>query len=159
MEREQLEQLATELVDAAMSVHRELGPGLLDSAYEMALCRELSLRSIAFERQKPMSVSYKGALLDCGYRIGLLVEQAIVVELKAVDGLAPIHEAQLFTYLKLAGCHLGFLINFNSRLLKHGLKRIVFRLPEITAEPVVLQSSAASSPLRSFAVIPHESLP
>jgi GxxExxY protein len=143
MEREQLEQLATELVDAAMSVHRELGPGLLESAYEMALCRELSLRSIAFERQKPMSVSYKGALLDCGYRIDLLVEQAIVVELKAVDGRAPIHEAQLFT-LKLAGCHLGFLINFNSRLLKHGLKRIVFRLPEITAEPVVLQSSAAS---------------
>ena len=130
MEREQLEKLATQLVDAALAVHRELGPGLLESAYEMALCRELSLRGIVFERQKPMPVSYKGAMLDCGYRIDLLIERAIVVELKAIDDIAPIHEAQLFTYLKLAGCHLGFLINFNSRLLRQGLKRVVFRLPE-----------------------------
>jgi GxxExxY protein len=138
MEREQLEILATQLVDAALAVHRELGPGLLESAYEMALCHELSLREIAFERQKPMPVSYKGALLDCGYRIDVLIEQAIVVELKAVDDLAPIHEAQLFTYVKLAGCHLGFLINFNARLLKQGLKRVVFRLPEASGPDLTL---------------------
>jgi GxxExxY protein len=130
MERKRLEQIATEVVDAALCVHRELGPGLLESAYEMAMCKELSLRRVVFERQKPMPVQYKGGLLDCGYRIDLFVEGAIVLELKAVDELVSIHEAQLFTYLKLAGCHLGFLINFNTRLLKHGLKRVVFQLPD-----------------------------
>ena len=128
--REQLEAIATQVVDAALCVHCELGPGLLESAYEMALCRELSLRELRFERQKAMPVSYKGTALDCGYRIDVLVEDAVVIELKAVDEFAPIHEAQLFTYLKLAGCHIGFLINFNTRLLKHGLKRIVKNLPE-----------------------------
>jgi len=127
---DQLEAIATQVVDAALCVHRELGPGLLESAYEMALCRELSLRDLTFERQKAMPVSYKGTALDCGYRIDVLVEDAIVIELKAVEQLAPIHEAQLFTYLKLAGCHIGFLINFNTRLLKNGLKRIVHNLPK-----------------------------
>ncbi len=130
MERERIESIATQIVDAALEVHRELGPGLLESAYEMALCRELGLREIKFERQKPMSVAYKGVLLDCGYRIDLLIGGCVLIELKAVECLTPIHEAQLLTYLKLADCHLGFLINFNTRLLKHGLKRIVFRLPE-----------------------------
>jgi len=127
---DQLEAIATQVVDAALCVHRELGPGLLESAYEMALCRELNLRDLTFERQKAMPVSYKGTALDCGYRIDVLVEDAIVIELKAVEQLAPIHEAQLFTYLKLAGCHIGFLINFNTRLLKNGLKRIVHNLPK-----------------------------
>ena len=125
---DQLEAIATQVVDAALCVHRELGPGLLESAYEMARCRELNLRDLTFERQKAMPVSYKGTALDCGYRIDVLVEDAIVIELKAVEQLAPIHEAQLFTYLKLAGCHIGFLINFNTRLLKNGLKRIVHNL-------------------------------
>ncbi|MEI7820169.1 MAG: GxxExxY protein [Verrucomicrobiota bacterium] len=127
---DQLEAIATQVVDAALCVHRELGPGLLESAYEMALCRELNLRDLTFERQKAMPVSYKGTALDCGYRIDVLVEDAIVIELKAVEQLAPIHEAQLFTYLQLAGCHIGFLINFNTRLLKNGLKRIVHNLPK-----------------------------
>ncbi|MCX6982199.1 MAG: GxxExxY protein [Verrucomicrobia bacterium] len=127
---DQLEAIATQVVDAALCVHRELGPGLLESAYEMALCRELNLRDLTFERQKAMPVSYKGTALDCGYRIDVLVEDAIVIELKAVEQRAPIHEAQLFTYLKLAGCHIGFLINFNTRLLKNGLKRIVHNLPK-----------------------------
>ena len=127
---DQLEAIATQVVDAALCVHRELGPGLLESAYEMALCRELNLRDLTFERQKAMPVSYKGTALDCGYRIDVLVEDAIVIELKAVEQLAPIHEAQLFTYLKLAGCYIGFLINFNTRLLKNGLKRIVHNLPK-----------------------------
>ena len=130
MEREQLESIATQVVDAALSVHRELGPGLLESAYEMALSRELSLRGISFERQKPLPVQYKGVHLDCGYRVDVFVEGSIIIELKTVDEIAPIHEAQLFTYLKLADCHLGFLINFNTRLLKHGLRRIVCKLPE-----------------------------
>jgi GxxExxY protein len=130
MRREQLEAIATQVVDAALCVHRELGPGLLESAYEMALCRELSLRGLHFDRQRAMPVSYKGAGLDCGYRIDLLVEEVVVIELKAVESLTPIHEAQLFTYLKLADCQIGFLINFNTRLLKHGLKRIVRNLPE-----------------------------
>ena len=121
---EEIEAIATQVVDAALCVHRELGPGLLESAYEMAFCRELALRGLSFERQKAMPVSYKGAALDCGYRVDVIVEDSIVVELKAVDDLAPIHQAQLFTYLKLAGCHIGFLINFNSRLLKHGIKQI-----------------------------------
>lgn len=133
MERNELEELATQIVDAALCVHRELGPGLLESAYEMALCRELSLREIKFERQKPMPVKYRGAALDCGYRIDLLVENAIIIELKAVETVAPIHDAQLFTYLKLTGCHIGFLINFNVKLLKHGLKRGVYQLPESVA--------------------------
>jgi len=130
MKREQLEQLVSQVIDAAYTVHCALGPGLLESAYEMALCCELKLRHISFERQKNLPVHYKETALDCGYRIDLLVEGVIVVELKAVDGLAPIHEAQVFTYLKLAGCQLGFLINFNVRLIKHGIKRIVCNLPE-----------------------------
>jgi len=130
MDRAQLEAFATEIVDAAMDVHRELGPGLLESAYELALCRELNLRKLSFERQKPMPVSYKGVSLDCGYRIDLLVEGQIVIELKVVEELAPIHEAQIFTYLKLSGCRIGFLINFNTRLLKHGLQRVVCKLPD-----------------------------
>jgi GxxExxY protein len=130
MKTEQLEQLATQLVDAAIEVHRELGPGLLESAYEVALCRELSLRNISFERQKPMPVRYKGTALDCGYRIDLLVEGAIIIELKAIEELTPLHEAQLLTYLKLTGCSIGFLLNFNTRQLKHGLKRLVHGLQE-----------------------------
>jgi len=130
MKREELEKLASQVVDAAFAVHCELGPGLLESAYETALCRELNLRHIPFEHQKAMPVHYKGTALDCGYRIDLLVDGAIVIELKALDELAPIHEAQLFTYLKLTGCQLGFLINFNVRLIKHGIRRVVHNLPE-----------------------------
>ena len=131
MERQQLETIATVVVDSAREVHRQLGPGLLESAYEMAFCRELNLRNLAFERQRAVPVSYKGVSLDCGYRIDIFVEANIVIELKAVEALTPLHEAQLFTYLKLAHCHLGFLLNFNTRLLKHGLKRIVYQLPEL----------------------------
>ena len=130
MERQQLETIATVVVDSAFEVHRELGPGLLESAYEMAFCRELNLRKLAFERQRAVPVSYKGVSLDCGYRIDVFVEANILIELKAVEALTPLHEAQLFTYLKLARCHLGFLLNFNSRLLKYALKRIVYQLPE-----------------------------
>lgn len=130
MERETLERLATQILDAAFEVHRHLGPGLLESAYQIALCHELARIGIAFECEKSMPVRYKGVALDCGYRLDLIVSDEIIIELKCVGDLLPIHEAQLLTYLKLANKPLGFLINFNVRLLKHGLKRIVNGLPE-----------------------------
>jgi GxxExxY protein len=130
MERQTLEQLAAQILDAAFDVHRHLGPGLLESAYQIALCHELAQLGIPFEQQKPMPLRYKGVLLDCGYRLDVFVAEQIVLELKCVEELLPIHEAQLLTYLKLANKPLGFLINFNVRLLKNGLKRIVNGLPD-----------------------------
>lgn len=112
-----------QVIGAAIEVHRAVGSGLLESAYEECLCQELDLRQIPFERQLPLSVEYKGARLDCGYRLDLLVAKAVVVEIKAVSVLEQIHEAQLLTYLKLGGWKLGLLINFNVPLLKDGIKR------------------------------------
>jgi GxxExxY protein len=110
---------------AAIEVHRELGPGLLESVYEMALCRELWIRQVRVERQLPVPVAYKGAELDCQIRIDILVESSVIVEVKAIERLAPIHRAQLLTYLKLTGCSVGLLLNFNTVLLKHGMRRIL----------------------------------
>jgi GxxExxY protein len=118
------------LIGCAIEVHRALGPGLLESAYEICLCRELSLRGIAFERQVAMSVEYKGVKLDCGYRADLIVGGKVLVEIKAVDQLAPIHEAQLLSYLKLSGIKVGLLINFNERMLTSGVRRKVVGPPE-----------------------------
>jgi GxxExxY protein len=125
-----LNELTDAIIGAAMEVHRVLGPGLLESTYEMCLCRELSLRGISFERQVPIPVEYKGVKLDCGYRADLVVDGAILVEIKAIDSLLPIHEAQLLSYLKLGGWKVGLLINFNVELLKHGLRRRVLGLVE-----------------------------
>lgn len=122
--------LSYELNGAAIEVHRGLGPGLLESAYEAAFCHELSLRSIRFARQKNMPVVYKGFAIDCGYRMDVLAEERIIVELKAVEKILPIHEAQLLTYLKLSGLHLGLLINFNTPVLKDGIRRLVNHLDE-----------------------------
>jgi GxxExxY protein len=119
------DRITSEIIGAAIEVHRELGPGLLESAYEQCLCHELALRSVPFERQVPLSVEYKGVRLDCGYRIDVLVEGQTVVELKTVDKLLPIHEAQLLTYLKLSKLQVGLLLNFNVPVLKDGLRRIV----------------------------------
>jgi len=115
-------------IGAAIEVHKQLGPGLLESAYEECLCHELAIRKINFERQKPIPLVYKDTKLDCGYRLDLLVEGRVVVELKAVDGLGPIHDAIVLTYLKLSGHKIGLLINFNVALLKDGIKRS--RMPE-----------------------------
>lgn len=120
--------LSKEIIGAAIEVHRHLGPGLLESAYERCLCRELSVRGIAFQQQLPLPVRYKGELLDCGYRLDLVVDRQVIVELKAVDALESIHNAQLLTYLKLSGCRLGLLLNFNVPVLKRGIKRIVNNL-------------------------------
>jgi GxxExxY protein len=114
-----------EIIGAAIEVHRELGPGLLESAYEQCLCHELSLRGLAFQRQVELPVVYKGVRLDCGYRIDVVVENVVVLELKAVDKLLLIHEAQLLTYLKLYQRQLGLLLNFHVPVLKDGIKRIV----------------------------------
>ena len=120
------EQLTERIIGGAIEVHRELGPGLLESAYEAALAHELALREIRFERQKEMPVRYKGFLIEVGYRLDLLVEDRVVVELKAVTEMHPIYEAQLITYLKLSGRRVGLLINFNVPRLKDGLiRRIV----------------------------------
>lgn len=120
--------LSHEIIGAAIEVHRQLGPGLLESAYEECLAHELFLRNISFERQKPMPVVYKDVKLDCGYRLDFLVGGLVVIELKAVDALAPIHDAQVLTYLKLSQCKLGLLINFNVPVLKDGIKRLVLGL-------------------------------
>ena len=122
--------LTQAVIGAGIEVHRALGPGLLESAYEECLCRELALRQIPFERQRHLPVEYKGMRLDCGYRLDLLVTGTVVVEIKAVDRLLPIHQAQLLTYLKLGGWKVGLLLNFNVAVLKQGIKRVVLGLDE-----------------------------
>jgi GxxExxY protein len=119
------ERLASIIVDSGLKVHRALGPGLLESAYEHCLSHELQLRGLSVGRQVALPIIYHGATLDAGYRLDLMVERAIIVEVKAVDALAPVHHAQLLTYLKLSGCRIGFLMNFHVPLFKQGLKRVV----------------------------------
>lgn len=115
--------ITEQIIGAAIEVHRALGPGLLESAYEECLSHELALREIPFERQRPLPVEYKGVKLDCGYRLDLLVNGLVVIEIKAVESLQRIHEAQLLTYLKIGGWKLGLLINFNVPILKDGIRR------------------------------------
>jgi GxxExxY protein len=116
------------ILGAAIEVHRHLGPGLLESAYEECLAYELALRDILVERQKLIPVVYKEVRLDCGFRADLLVGDRVVVEIKAVDRLMPVHDAQMLTYLKLTGCKLGLLLNFNVQKLRDGIKRLVLNL-------------------------------
>ena len=123
-------ELTNEIIGAAIEVHRTLGPGLLESTYEGCLLHELAERELYAERQKTLPVVYKGFHIDCGYRIDLLVGQEVIVELKAVSRIEPIHEAQLLSYLKLSGCHIGLLINFNVKQLTMGIRRLVHELPE-----------------------------
>lgn len=117
--------LSKQIIAAGLEVHKHLGPGLLESAYQAALSQEFALRGIPFISEFPLPFEYKGKRVDAGYRIDFLVENLVVVELKSVEKLAPIHEAQLLTYLKLSGHWLGLLLNFNCLLLKQGIRRIV----------------------------------
>ena len=117
--------ISGKIIGAAIEVHKHLGPGLLESAYEECLCCELGLRGIKFQRHVPLPLNYKCIKLDCGYRMDLLVEDKVVVELKTVEAIAPIHEAQMLTYLKLRDIRLGLIINFNVRLLVEGIRRLV----------------------------------
>ena len=117
--------LTKKIIGAAIDVHRHLGPGLLETAYEACLAYELETLGIAVERQKALPLVYKEIHLDHGYRIDLLVEQKVIIELKAAEQLTPIHEAQILSYLKFSECKVGLLINFNVKLLKHGLRRFI----------------------------------
>ncbi|BBO88591.1 GxxExxY protein [Desulfosarcina ovata] len=120
-----LNQLSSKIIGAAIEVHKILGPGLLESTYEECLCYELGLQLLKYDRQVGLPVSYKGNELDCGYRVDILVEQSIILELKSVDTILGIHKAQLLTYLKLADIRLGLLMNFNVPLMRDGIQRIV----------------------------------
>lgn len=119
------DELSYEIIGCAYEVHRTLGAGLLESTYEMCLCYELEKAGIAFERQKELPVNYKGITLNCGYRIDILVEKQIIIELKSVEALLPVHTAQIMTYMKLSNHSLGLLINFNTTNLQNGIKRYI----------------------------------
>ena len=115
--------LSHEIIGAAIEVHRSLGPGLLESSYHECLCHELFVRGLAFEKEYPLPLEYKGIRLECGYRIDIVVSELVVVEVKSVEALAPIHDAQLLTYLRIGGYKLGLLLNFNVVVLKDGIHR------------------------------------
>tara|TARA_B100001146_G_scaffold203168_1_gene195544 strand:- start:123 stop:506 length:384 start_codon:yes stop_codon:yes gene_type:complete len=125
LDKDPLNNVTSGIIGAAIDVHRALGPGLLESAYEACLAYELIQREMKVEQQKPLPLIYRDVQLDCGYRIDLLVDDAVTLEIKSVDSLAPIHQAQLLSYLKLSGCEVGLLINFNVKLLKQGIVRMV----------------------------------
>jgi GxxExxY protein len=121
----EFDELSKRVIGCAIEVHRTLGPGLLESTYEQCLAHEFTLNGMAFKLQWPLPVEYKGIRLDCGYRVDILVEDTLVLELKCVEQIKDIHEAQLLTYMKLAGTGIGLLINFNVRRLRDGIKRFV----------------------------------
>jgi GxxExxY protein len=125
-----LNEITARVIGAAIEVHIALGPGLLESAYEGCLSQELQLRGISFERQKPLPVEYKGARLDCGYRLDMVVEDRVILELKACDSIEEIHKAQILTYLRLSGLKLGLILNFNVPVMKEGIVRVVNKLDE-----------------------------
>ena len=120
-----VDDVTKEIIGSAMEVHKVLGPGLLESTYEACLCHELSVKGISFVRQHAITVRYKGVEIDCGYRLDLLVEDKVIIELKSVDKLTPLYDAQLISYLKLCDINVGLLINFNVLLLKQGIRRNV----------------------------------
>jgi GxxExxY protein len=122
----EINQITEKIIGCAIDVHKILGPGLLESAYEECLTFELQNAGLAVERQVPVPVIYKNIKLNCGYRIDLLVENTVIIELKTVDAFAPVHEAQILTYLKFANKHIGLLINFNVTVLKNGIKRYIY---------------------------------
>ena len=117
--------LSKRIIGLAIEVHQHLGPGLLESAYEECLCFELKQAGVIFQRQAPLAVVYKDVRLDCGYRLDIIAERHLVIEIKSVERLLPIHDAQMLTYLRLSGCKVGLLMNFNTVLLKDGLRRFV----------------------------------
>jgi GxxExxY protein len=128
--RAKVNEITQEIIGAAIAVHRALGPGLLESAYQECLCQELALRGIPFERQVSLPLEYRGIKCECGYRLDILVGGAVVVEVKSIEAIAPIHEAQLLTYLRLGGWRVGLLMNFNVVVLKDGIRRKVLGLRE-----------------------------
>lgn len=134
-ESERLNHITEDTIGAAIEVHRALGPGLLESAYEACEAYELSERGRKVARQVPLPLVYKEVKLDCGYRLDLIVDDLVIVEIKAVDALNDVHKAQLLSYLKISGLKVGLLINFNVKMLKHGIVRVVNNLPESQRSP------------------------
>ena len=126
----EINQLSSKIIGAAIEVHKGLGPGLLESAYEKCLCHELKLRGLSFDNQKSLSLVFKGEEIDCGYRLDIVVDNAIILELKSCEKIEPIHKAQLLTYLKLSGLTLGLVLNFNVPAMRDGIVRIVNNLEE-----------------------------
>lgn len=120
-----VEAVGSQIVDAAIKVHRILGPGLLESAYESCLAHELGLRGVAVRRQVGLPVEFEGLRLDTGYRLDMVVDDAVIVEIKSVEALSRLHEAQILTYLRLSGLRLGYLLNFNAVQMRHGLRRFI----------------------------------
>lgn len=129
-DKDRLDLITRRIIGAAIEVHRRLGPGLLESAYEACLAYELRNLGFKVEQQKPLPIQYKDVRLDCGYRLDIVVDDSVVVEIKSVEHLAPIHDAQLLSYLRLSRQKVGLLINFNVRILKNGLRRIVNEFPD-----------------------------
>src|SRR5437763_1191955 len=121
----EIERVAREIVDAAFKIHQKLGPGLLESAYQVVMVYELKKRGLRIQHEVPLPVVYEEVRLEAGYRIDLIVNECVIVELKAIEKILPVHEAQLLTYLKLTGYRLGLLINFNTTLIKEGIKRVI----------------------------------
>ena len=130
-----LEAIATEVVDSAIKVHRALGPGLLESAYQYCHAYELRQRGRKVSTEVGLPLIYEGQKLDAGYRLDMLVDAAIIIENKTVESILPLHEAQLLTYLKLSGCKIGFLLNWNVKLMKNGIRRLVYNLEGPTPFP------------------------
>jgi GxxExxY protein len=145
-----LNQLTEQIIGAAIEVHRNTGPGLMESVYEECLCYELSQLGLAFQRQVQLPIAYKGIKLDCGFKMDLLVDDSVVLELKTVDQLLPVHSAQLLTYLKLSGKKVGLLINFNEPILTKGLRRLVNHFKDASVAPVTSAPSAFSDFVLSF---------
>ncbi len=136
-----IEAIATDIVDSAIKVHKALGPGLLESAYQQCLAHELRKRGRRVMTEVIVPILYDGEKIDAGYRLDLLVDNEVIIENKTVDTLLPIHEAQLLTYLKLKNCKLGFLLNWNVKLMKNGIRRMVNGLPESPARPIYKKPS------------------
>ena len=134
-EKEKLDNITGTIINCAIDVHKALGPGLLESAYEACLAFELAEQGLKIERQKPLPIVYRDVKLDCGYRLDILVEESVVIEIKVVDQIAPIHKAQLLSYLRLSECKVGLLINFNVKILKSGVSRMVNNFPDSLRSP------------------------
>jgi len=145
-EKDRLDFLTRRIIGAAIEVHKVLGPGLLESAYETCLAFELRQQGFHVEQQQPLPVVYKSEKLDCGYRLDLVIENSVILEIKAVEHLAPIHDAQLLSYLRLSNKRVGLIINFHVRVLKDGLRRIVNEFPDsaFSASSAVNNQSRAS---------------
>lgn len=127
---ESLNQLTSRIIASAVDVHRALGPGLLESAYLACLTHDLRTHGVKVEQQRPLALTYRDLRIDCAYRPDLIVDDAVIVEVKALDALAPVHSRQLYTYLRLADCRVGLILNFGAQTMKSGIKRIVNRFPE-----------------------------